>query len=191
MPASWLEQVNPAEQKSLGGTSSSTKSTNVSKGSRMTNTNWNMSIKKCWEAANIVSLNKTLEAKDLNATVPLPKFGDTEACLSWLIKGRCFLPACVHPQAGGSSRGDSSPHSPQCLWHPHQQLTAPVAARGNPTKVSGGTLCRQIIAHTGLCADFNLLVLYSYFFILFRDASNVNSRCQPLKRNVQTILIPP
>ena len=86
---SWLEQVKPANQKSSGGTSTSNKS-NTPKGSRITNTNWNVSIKKCWDAANIVSLSKMLEAKDPNATAPLPKLGDKEACLSWLIKGQCF-----------------------------------------------------------------------------------------------------
>ena len=103
--ASWLEQVKPADQKSLGRTSSSNKSSIISKRSRVTNTNWNMSIKKHWEAANIISLNKMLEAKDPNATAPLPKFRDMEACLSWLIKGRCFDNCqCVstHKQAGAA-----------------------------------------------------------------------------------------
>ena len=104
--ASWLEQVKPVENMSLEGTStSSTKSTNTSKGSRVTNTNWNVSIKKHWEVANIVSLNKILEAKDLNATAPLPKFRDKEACLSWLIKGRCFHNcqcASTHKQVGAT-----------------------------------------------------------------------------------------
>ena len=64
-----------------------------------------MSIKKHWEAANIMSLNKMLEAKDPNATAPLPKFRDKEACLSWLIKGKCFdtcQHASTHKQAGAA-----------------------------------------------------------------------------------------
>ena len=103
---SWLEQVKPANQKSSGGTSSSNKSSIISKGSRVTNANWTASIKKHWEVANLVSLNKMLEAKDPNATTPLPKFGDMEACLSWLIKGRCFdncqHVSMTHKQAGAA-----------------------------------------------------------------------------------------
>ena len=105
LPVSWLEQVKPADQKSSGGTSSSTKSSNISKGICVTNTNRNVSIKKHWEAVNIISLNKMLEAKDPNATAPLPKFRDTEACLFWLIKGRCFdncQHASTHKQAGAA-----------------------------------------------------------------------------------------
>ena len=87
---SWLEQVKPAENTSSGGASTSTKSAKVSGGVCVTNTNWNMSVKKHWEAANIMLLNKMLEAKDPpSANAPLPKFaGDKDACLSWLIKGK-------------------------------------------------------------------------------------------------------
>ena len=73
--ASWLEQVKPVENTSLGGTSTSTKSTKVSGRVRVTNTNWNMSIKKHWEAVNILSLNKMLEAKDPSANALCPSLG--------------------------------------------------------------------------------------------------------------------
>ena len=107
LPASWLEQVKPTDQKSSGssGGANASNRTNTSKGSRVTNTNWNASIKKHWEAVNFVSLNKMLEAKDSNATAPLPKLGDKGACLSWLIKGRCFnncQRASTHKQAGAT-----------------------------------------------------------------------------------------
>ena len=105
--ASWLEPVKPTEPKSSGpsGGGNTSNRANVDKGSRVTNTNWNPSIKKRWEAANIVSLNKMLEAKDPNATAPLPKLSNKEACLSWLIKGRCFnncQHAATHKQAGAA-----------------------------------------------------------------------------------------
>ena len=102
---SWLEQVKPAENMASGGTSTSTKSTKVSSRTRVTNMNWYVSIKKHWEVANIMSLNKMLEAKDPNATAPLPKFGDKEACLSWLIMGKCFdycQHASTHKQVGAT-----------------------------------------------------------------------------------------
>ena len=62
LPASWIEQVKPTENPSLGGTGTSTKSTKT-KGANIcvTNTNWNESIKKHWDVANIMSLNKILE----------------------------------------------------------------------------------------------------------------------------------
>ena len=98
---SWLEQVKPTNQKSSGSSGGA----NATKGSWVTNTNWNASIKKHWEAVNIVSLNMMLEAKDLNATAPLPKLRDKDACLSWLIKGHCFdncQCALTHKQAGAT-----------------------------------------------------------------------------------------
>ena len=88
--ASWLERVKPTDQKSSGGRGNTSNKGNAAKGSCITNTNWNASIKKCWEASNIVSPNKMLEAKDPNTTAPLPKLGDKEACLSWMIEGCCF-----------------------------------------------------------------------------------------------------
>ena len=105
--ASWLEQVKPTDQKSSGpsGGANTSNRANIGKGTCITNTNWNASIKKCWEAANIMSLNKMLEAKDPNATAPLPKLGDKEACLSWLIKGHCFdncQHASTHKQAAAA-----------------------------------------------------------------------------------------
>ena len=99
-----MEQVKPTENPLLGGTStkgSKTKGTNV----QFTNTHWTKSIKKCWEVANIVSLNKMLEAKNPSANAPLPKFGDQDACLSWLIKGWCFKTcqhAATHKHAGST-----------------------------------------------------------------------------------------
>ena len=95
--ASWLEQVKPTNQKSSGssGGANAGNRTSAGKGSQVTNTNWNASIKKCWEVANIASLNKMLEAKDPNATALLPKLRDKDACLSWLIKAAASITASV------------------------------------------------------------------------------------------------
>ena len=69
----------------------------------VTNTNWNPSLKKCWGASGFTILNDMLKNKP--DTVELPKFGTNVACLSWLIKGRCYN-TCphkdCHKQAGAT-----------------------------------------------------------------------------------------
>ena len=69
----------------------------------VTNTNWNPSLKKCWEASGVTLLNDMLKNK--LDTVELPKFGNDIACLSWLIKGRCHSTCTCnhsHKQAGAA-----------------------------------------------------------------------------------------
>ena len=98
-----MEQVklsNSAASKS--GFKKTKGKTNMSSGvdTPVTNTNWNPTLKKHWEASGFLVLNDMLKGKLLE--VELPKFGNDTACLSWLIKGRCHS-TCIcansHKQA--------------------------------------------------------------------------------------------
>ena len=98
-----MEQVKSTETP-VTATKTDQTTTKASRGStRANNMNWNASIKKCWEAAHLKSLKEMLDNKQQGTDMPLLKFGDTEVCLSWLIKGRCFsncTRASTHKQAG-------------------------------------------------------------------------------------------
>ena len=87
LPTSWMEKVKP---------STVTASTRNKKGKdkeaeadvQVTNTNWNPTLKKRWEASGLTMLHDMLKKKPEN--VDIPKVGNKTACLSWLVKGRCF-----------------------------------------------------------------------------------------------------
>ena len=67
------------------------------------NINWNPSLKKRWEASGFNVLHDMLKKKPDN--VAILKMGDKTACLSWLVKGRCFSTCpCkdLHKQANGA-----------------------------------------------------------------------------------------
>ena len=48
------------------------------------------SIKKHWLASGLSNLQAMLQAHSGDRVPPVPKMGDQEACLSWIIKGQCF-----------------------------------------------------------------------------------------------------
>lgn len=101
LPASWMEQVTPTETPTTSKKKEAAKTSGSS--AKANNTNWNVSIKKRWEAAHLQSIKELLGNKQEGTDAPIPKFGDSEACLSWLIRGRCFTNcsrASTHKQAG-------------------------------------------------------------------------------------------
>jgi hypothetical protein len=103
LPASWMDQVKPTETPAAGQKTNPTTPKASGRSARVNNTNWNLAIKKHWEAAHLKSLKEMLDNKQQGTDAPLPKFGDTEACLSWLIKSRCFsncTRASTHKQEG-------------------------------------------------------------------------------------------
>jgi hypothetical protein len=61
----------------------------------VTNTNYVNSIKKRWQASGLSTLQLMLQAHSGEGAPPVPKMGEQEACLSWLIKGWCFA-NCPH-----------------------------------------------------------------------------------------------
>lgn len=103
LPASWMEQVKLTKTPmTMGKKKAQTENTSGSS-TKANNTNWNVSIKKRWEASNLQSIKELLNNKREGVDAPLPKFGDNVACLSWLVKGRCFTNcsrASTHKQAG-------------------------------------------------------------------------------------------
>ena len=111
-----MEQVKPTETPTGGPKTDLTPTKAGGGSSRVNNMNWNVPIKKRWEAAHLKSLKEMLDNKQQGTDAPLPKFGDTEACLSWLIKGQCFsncTRASTHKQAG-----------PQIITQTHALLDA-------------------------------------------------------------------
>jgi hypothetical protein len=67
--------------------------------------NYNNAVKTRWEAGAFGSIKAMLDAHNAGMEVKLPKFGNDEACLSWLLKGRCFADcprAQTHKQAAQS-----------------------------------------------------------------------------------------
>lgn len=90
LPATWLEHVQPAA--ATVTTAKATSKTDKAKGAHtpVTNTNYNNAIKKRWEAGAFASIKAMLDAHAADTEVKLPKFGADDACLSWLLKGRCF-----------------------------------------------------------------------------------------------------
>jgi hypothetical protein len=89
LPAAWLEHVQPAA--AVASTKAATKS-DKTRGAHtsVTNTNYNTVIKKRWEAGAFASIKAMLDAHNTDTELKLPKFGTDDACLSWLLKGRCF-----------------------------------------------------------------------------------------------------
>jgi hypothetical protein len=90
LPASWLEHIQPTAATSA--TAKATTKSDKAKGAHtpVTNTNYNNAIKKRWEAGAFASIKAMLDAHNADTEVKLPKFGADDACLSWLLKGRCF-----------------------------------------------------------------------------------------------------
>jgi hypothetical protein len=100
LPASWMEQVKSSETPKKAEKATKT---GTGTNQKATNTNWNTSIKKRWEASNLRSIRELLNSKPEGNDTPLPKFGDETACLGWLIRGSCFgncHRASTHKQAG-------------------------------------------------------------------------------------------
>jgi hypothetical protein len=96
LPASWLERVHP-EGSSPGSPGAAPPGGQVTPASRnrgtpegVTNTNYVNSLKKRWQASGLNTLQAMLQAHAGEGAPPVPKMGEQEACLSWLIKGRCF-----------------------------------------------------------------------------------------------------
>ena len=54
------------------------------------NMNYVNSVKKRWLASGLSNLQAMLQAHSGDGAPLVPKMGDQEACLSWIIKGRCF-----------------------------------------------------------------------------------------------------
>ena len=92
LPTSWLEQVSPrATPQSTSGVAP----TQASRGGRgsmnpATNTNYVTSIKRCWLASGHATIAQLLQAYTGEGEPPVPMVGDQAACLSWILKGRCY-----------------------------------------------------------------------------------------------------
>ena len=54
------------------------------------NTNYMNLIKKCWHASGLSTLQTMFQAHSGEGVPLVLKMGEQEACLSWIIKGRCF-----------------------------------------------------------------------------------------------------
>ena len=92
LPTSWMEKVKPTTS-GASNWSKKGKDKDAEANVLVTNTNWNPSLKKRWEASGFTVLHNMLKKKPDN--VDLPKMGDKTACLSWIIKGCCFS-TCPH-----------------------------------------------------------------------------------------------
>jgi hypothetical protein len=148
LPATWLEHIQPA---AAGLPTKATVKSDKARGAHtpVTNTNYNNAIKRRWEAGAFASIKAMLDAHTADTEVKLPKFGTDDACLSWLLKGRCFGDCSrAHTQASGPARRRPSSRTPRCMRRGVQQLTAPEAARGGPTKASGRMLRGEECPHT-------------------------------------------
>ena len=90
LPATWLEHIQPTAAGPT--TAKATTRSDKARGAHtpVTNTNYNNAIKKRWEAGAFASIKAMLDAHNADTEVKLPKFGTDDACLSWLLKGRCF-----------------------------------------------------------------------------------------------------
>ena len=87
LPTSWMEKVKPTTS-GASNRSKKGKDKDTEADVQVTNTNWNPSLKKRWEASGFNMLHDMLKKKP--DTVEIPKIGDKTTCLSWIIKGRCF-----------------------------------------------------------------------------------------------------
>jgi hypothetical protein len=102
LPATWLEHVQPTAS---GPPTKAAAKSDKARGAHtpVTNTSYNNAIKKRWEAGAFASIKAMLNAHNADTEVKLPKVGTDDACLSWLLKGRCFTDcprAHTHKQAG-------------------------------------------------------------------------------------------
>jgi hypothetical protein len=93
LPASWLERVHPESSTPgpsgaapPGGQATPTARTRGTP-EAVTNTNYVNSLKKRWQASGLNTLQAMLQAHTGEGAPPVPKMGEQEACLSWLIKG--------------------------------------------------------------------------------------------------------
>jgi hypothetical protein len=104
LPASWLEQVHPRAAPPAAPAVREDRATRSSRGAAdpVTNTNYVTSIKKRWQASGHTTIAQLLQAHTGEGTPPVPMVGDQSACLSWILKGRCFANcprASSHKQA--------------------------------------------------------------------------------------------
>ena len=96
LPASWLEKVCPDAQTqtnrgALAPLSPDPRPThNHESLEPVMNTNYVNSVKKRWLTSGLSNLQAMLQAHSGDGAPLVPKMGDQEACLSWIIKGRCF-----------------------------------------------------------------------------------------------------
>jgi hypothetical protein len=94
--ASWLERVHPdgltppaqAATSPIGPGTSTSRASGTPEG--VTNTNYMNSLKKRWQASGLGTLQLMLQAHAGEGPPSVPKMGEQEACLLWLIKGWCF-----------------------------------------------------------------------------------------------------
>ena len=56
----------------------------------VTNTNYQVSFRKCWQATGHTSIAQLLQAYTGNGAPTVPKMGDQTVCLSWMLRGWCF-----------------------------------------------------------------------------------------------------
>jgi hypothetical protein len=56
----------------------------------VTNTNYQASLRKCWQASRHSSIAQLLQAYTGKGTPTVPMMGDQTVCLSWFLRGRCF-----------------------------------------------------------------------------------------------------
>ena len=66
------------------------------------NTNYQTSLKKCWQASGHATIAQLIQAYASKGTPTMPTMGDQPACLSWIMKGHCFdncAQANTHKQA--------------------------------------------------------------------------------------------
>ena len=54
------------------------------------NTNYQPSLRKCWQASGHLSIAQLLQAYTSKGMPTVPKMGDQTVCLSWLLRGCCF-----------------------------------------------------------------------------------------------------
>ena len=104
LPASWMEQVTPSAMTPMAPTSqgSHTNQRNRNVGTMVTNTNYQASLRKCWQASGHLSITQLLQAYTSEGTPTVPMMGDQPVCLSWILWGCCFnncARANTHKQA--------------------------------------------------------------------------------------------
>ena len=92
LPALWLEQASPRVMPWLMSGAAPTQASRWGQGSTSpaTNTNYVASIKRCWLASGHATIAQLLQAYTGEGEPPVPTVGDQAACLSWILKGRCY-----------------------------------------------------------------------------------------------------
>ena len=61
----------------------------------MTITNYVISVKKHWQALGHTTIAQLLQVHANEGDPPVPMVGSQTACLSWILKGRCYS-NCQH-----------------------------------------------------------------------------------------------